>query len=70
MYTAYALMERRFGTRTRKVTSAIFLITRSLAEGVRVFAVSIVISIILHTSGPASILVIVALTRPIHSKAE
>ena len=62
MFTAYALMERRFGTRTRKVTSGIFLITRSLAEGVRVFAISIVISIILHTSGPASILVIVALT--------
>jgi solute:Na+ symporter, SSS family len=62
MYTAYALMERRFGTRTRKVTSAIFMVTRSLAEGVRVFAISIVISIILGTSGPASILVIIALT--------
>lgn len=62
MFTAYALMERRFGTRTRKVTSAIFMITRSLAEGVRVFAISIVISIILGTSGPASILVIIALT--------
>jgi solute:Na+ symporter, SSS family len=62
MFTAYALMERRFGSRTRKVTSGIFLVTRSLAEGVRVFAISIVISIILHTSGPASILVIVALT--------
>ena len=62
MFTAYELMERRFGKRTRKVTSGIFLITRSLAEGVRVFAVSIVISIILGTSGPASILAIVALT--------
>src|ERR1700689_22323 len=62
MFTAYALMERRFGRRTRKVTSAIFLITRSLAEGVRVFAISIVISIILHTTGRASILVIIALT--------
>jgi SSS family solute:Na+ symporter len=62
MFTAYALMERRFGPRTRKVTSAIFLVTRSLAEGVRVFAISIVISIILHTSGLASILVIIALT--------
>ncbi|MDP9055575.1 MAG: sodium:solute symporter [Acidobacteriota bacterium] len=62
MFTAYALMERRFGVRTRKVTSAIFMVTRSLAEGVRVFAISIVISIILRTSGPASILVIVALT--------
>lgn len=62
MFTAYALMEKRFGPRTRRVTSAIFMITRSLAEGVRVFAVSIVISIILRTTGPASILVIIALT--------
>src|SRR6202140_413912 len=62
MFTAYTLMERRFGRRTRKVTAGIFLVTRSLAEGVRVFAISIVISIILRTSGPASVLVIVALT--------
>jgi SSS family transporter len=62
MYTAYELMERRFGSATRKTTSAIFMGTRSLAEGVRVFAISIVISIILGTSGPASILVIIALT--------
>jgi SSS family transporter len=62
MYTAYALMERRFGPRARKTTAAIFLVTRSLAEGVRVFAISIVISILLGTSGPASILVIMAVT--------
>ncbi len=62
MFTAYALMERRFGPRVRKTTAAIFLVTRALAEGVRVFAISIVIAIILHTSGPASILVIIALT--------
>jgi SSS family solute:Na+ symporter len=62
MFTAYELMQRRFGPRVRKVTSAIFLVTRSLAEGVRVFAISIVVSIILQTSGLASILVIIALT--------
>ncbi len=62
MFTAYGLMEKRFGPRTRRVTSTIFLVTRSLAEGVRVFAVSIVISIILRTTGTASILLIVALT--------
>src|SRR5437667_2670020 len=33
LYTAYELMQRRFGTRIRKVTSATFLVTRSLAEG-------------------------------------
>ena len=62
LFTAYALMQRRFGTRIRRVTAAIFLLTRSLAEGVRVFAISIVISIILHTAGPASISVIILLT--------
>ena len=62
MFTAYELMQRRFGPRVRKVTAGIFLLTRSLAEGVRVFAISIVISIILHTAGMASIAVIMVLT--------
>ncbi len=62
MFTAYELMQRRFGTRIRKVTASIFLVTRALAEGVRVFAISIVISIILGTGEIASILVIVCLT--------
>jgi SSS family transporter len=62
IFTAYELMQRRFGPRIRKTTAAIFLVTRSLAEGVRVFAISIVISIILGTGEIASILVIVCLT--------
>ena len=62
LLTAYALMERRFGPHVRKVTAGIFLITRALAEGVRVFAISIVISIILHTGGMASIFLIICLT--------
>src|SRR5262245_42998803 len=62
MYTAYELMRRRFGERTRKVTASIFLVTRSLAEGVRVFAISIVISIILETGEIGSIILIVCLT--------
>ncbi len=62
IFTAYELMQRRFGPHVRKVASGIFLITRALAEGVRVFAISIVISIILKTGGMASIAVIMALT--------
>jgi len=62
MYTAYELMQRRFGSNVRKVTAAIFLVTRSLAEGVRVFAISIVISIVLGTGELTSIIVIVCLT--------
>ena len=62
MFTAYELMERRFGSRVRKFTAGTFLLLRALAEGVRVFAVSIVISIILQTGELASIAVIVCLT--------
>ena len=47
LFTAYQLMERRFGQKLRSLTASLFLITRSVAEGVRVFAVSIVVSIAL-----------------------
>jgi SSS family solute:Na+ symporter len=48
MFTAYELMRRRFGERVRKLTATIFLVTRAMAEGVRVFAMSLVISVILQ----------------------
>jgi len=49
MFTAYELMRRRFGERVRKLTASIFLVTRAMAEGVRVFAISLVVSIVLGT---------------------
>jgi SSS family solute:Na+ symporter len=62
MYTAYQLMDVRFGPRIRKLTAGTFLILRALAEGVRVFAISIVISIVLGTGEMTSIVVIMLLT--------
>jgi len=62
MFTAYELMRRRFGERVRKLTAGIFLVTRAMAEGVRVFAISLVISIVLGTGEIASIVLIVLLT--------
>ncbi|MBV8073582.1 MAG: sodium:solute symporter, partial [Acidobacteriaceae bacterium] len=62
MFTAYELMQRRFGPHVRKFTAGTFLLLRALAEGVRVFAVSIVISVVLGTGEIASIVVIVSLT--------
>lgn len=62
LFTAYELMQRRFGHRIRKLTAGCFLVLRALAEGVRVFAISIVISIILGTGEIASIILIVGLT--------
>src|ERR1700686_4360298 len=62
LYTAYQLIERRFGSELRSVTAGLFLLTRAAAEGVRVYAVSIVVSIALGTGGVASIAIITALT--------
>src|SRR4051795_13436564 len=62
MFTAYELMQRRFGPRVRKFAAGTFFVLRSLAEGVRVFAVSLVLSIILGSGEVASIAAIVCLT--------
>src|SRR5882762_4034757 len=62
MLTAYELMRRRFGPNIRRVTAGTFLVLRALAEGVRVFAISIVISIVLGTGEMASIAAILCLT--------
>src|SRR5579885_622275 len=62
LFTAYELMRIRFGERVRKLTAGTFLVLRALAEGVRVFAISIVISIVLGTGEIASIAVIMCLT--------
>jgi solute:Na+ symporter, SSS family len=47
LVTAYQLIERRFGGRLRSLTAGLFLVTRAAAEGVRVFAVAIVIRVAL-----------------------
>jgi solute:Na+ symporter, SSS family len=62
LYTAYELIERRFGRGLRSLTAGLFLLTRSAAEGVRVYAVSIVVGIALGTGEVASIAMITLLT--------
>jgi SSS family solute:Na+ symporter len=62
LYTAYELIERRFGRGLRSLTAGLFLLTRAAAEGVRVYAVSIVVSIALGTGEVSSIAIITALT--------
>ncbi|MBS1799317.1 MAG: sodium/solute symporter [Acidobacteria bacterium] len=62
MLTAYQLIDQRFGRTLHKVTAGLFLITRAAAEGVRVFAVSIVVAIAIGTGDTLSIAIISALT--------
>ncbi len=62
LYTAYELIELRFGRGLRSLTAGLFLLTRAAAEGVRVYAVSIVVSIALGTGEITSIAIITVLT--------
>ncbi|HEY0427616.1 MAG TPA: sodium:solute symporter [Pyrinomonadaceae bacterium] len=47
LLTAYKLLENRFGITTKNFAASLFLIMRALAEGVRIFAASIVLSAVL-----------------------
>src|SRR6266568_2824880 len=60
-FTAYALIEKRFGQKTRAAAST-FLITRAIAEGVRVSAIALVVSVVLGTSEKLAVLIVIALT--------
>jgi SSS family transporter len=60
--TAYALIEKRFGTKMRSVAALTFLGTRTLAEGVRVSAIALVISVALGTSERLAVFIVIALT--------
>ena len=53
--TAYARLEARFGTSTRRVLSMVFLITRFLGDSVRIFAGAIPLALLAGWSIPAAI---------------
>jgi SSS family solute:Na+ symporter len=61
-YTAYQLLEKRFGARTKSTAASIFVGTRALAEGVRFAAIGKVVSVILGTGDTVSVGVITLLT--------
>ncbi|HEX7136478.1 MAG TPA: sodium:solute symporter [Vicinamibacterales bacterium] len=69
MLTAYELLNRRFGARAKHFAASLFLVMRALAEGVRVFAASLVLAAVLGASMPGlphlwlwSIVIVGALT--------
>ena len=61
-FTAYALIEKRFGPRMRAVAASTFLVTRAVAEGVRVSAIALVVSVVLGTSERLAVVIVIALT--------
>jgi SSS family solute:Na+ symporter len=46
LFTSYELLQRRFGPRVKNLSALIFLVTRSLADGVRLFATALVIAVV------------------------
>jgi SSS family transporter len=57
LMTSYELLQRRFGSRVKNLSAVIFLITRSLADGIRLFATALVISVV--TQIPVTVAVVV-----------
>jgi len=62
IFTAYQFIERRFGRALKVFTAGLFLSTRALAEGVRVFAIAIVFEIIFKTGILPAVVIITVLT--------
>ena len=56
LFTSYELLLRRFGPEVKNTAALIFVVTRTLADGIRLFATALVISVV--TQVPVSITVI------------
>ena len=56
VFTAYQYLERRFDSRTRTLTSVLFLLSRGLGVGVALYAPSLVLSVVLGWSETTTIL--------------
>ena len=46
LFTSYELLGRRFGPSVKNVAAVIFMVTRTLADGIRLFATALVISVV------------------------
>jgi Na+/proline symporter len=57
VFTAYEYLEKRFDSRTRTLTSILFLLSRGLSMGVTLYAPSLVLSVILGWSETTTILI-------------
>jgi solute:Na+ symporter, SSS family len=57
LYTSYELLQRRFGPSVKNIAAAIFLVTRTLADGVRLFATALVISVV--TQVPVTLAIVI-----------
>lgn len=62
LYTAYQVLGERFGPVVRKAASALFLVTRNLGDGLRLFLAALVLQQLVHWPLYLSLLVMGAIT--------
>jgi len=58
LFTSYELLNRRFGAPVKNVAAIIFLVSRSLADGIRLFATALVIAVVTQVPVTWTILVL------------
>jgi len=58
LFTSYELLQRRFGPAVKNIAAVIFVVTRTLADGVRLFATALVIGVVTQVPVPLAIVVI------------
>jgi SSS family transporter len=58
LFTSYELLQRRFGSSVKTLAAGIFLATRTLADGVRLFATALVIAVVTGVPVPWTVLIL------------
>jgi Na+/proline symporter len=57
LLTSYDLLRQRFGPSVKNLSAGLFIVSRSLADGIRLYATALVISVV--TGIPVSVVVVV-----------
>ncbi len=62
LFTVYQVLDQRFGGRVKRTAASLFLVTRSIADGIRLFLTAIVLVALTGWADPVSILIIGVVT--------
>ncbi len=62
LFTVYQILDRRFSGRVKRTAASLFLVTRSIADGIRLYATALVLVALTGWADPVSILIIGAVT--------
>lgn len=62
LFTVYQVLDRRFSGRVKRAAASLFLGTRSIADGIRLYATALVLVALTGWADPVSILIIGAVT--------